>query len=181
MLEHDTIYRGEYANECNSLAMLYKQKKQYQEALTYAKEAVEIADTICRFDPSYHPLQAAFVNTMAQIYWPLGQADSADYYFRQSLDIWENRTPYITNFFKKNYIDCIISNAKFNVDMNRPEDARKLYEKALAAGREGYEFSPETFRFQLVIILDNLAQLSKTTGNEAEERRYREEAESYRK
>lgn len=181
MLEHDTIYRGEYANECNSLAMLYKQKKQYQEALTYAKEAVEIADTICRFDPSYHPCYAAFANTMALIYWPLGQTDSTDYYFRKCLDIWENQTPYISNFFKKNYIDCIISNAKFNVEMNRLEDARKLYEKALAAGREGYEFSPETFRSQIVMILNNLAQLSKTTGNEAEERRYREEAESYRK
>ena len=180
LLENDTVFRGEYANECNSLAVLYKQKHRYQEALVIVKEAVKMADTICKYDPSYFPCLAVFVNSLATIHQSLGQADSADYCFRQSLDIWENRTPYIMNFFKRNYADNIVSYARFNEDMNRLDEACQLYEKALAVCREGLEISREAFEPLLIKVLDELAKLSKAVGNEADEKRYREEADSYR-
>lgn len=180
LLENDTVFRGEYANECNSLAVLYKQKHRYQEALVIAKEAVKMADTICKYDPSYFPCLAVFVNSLATIHQSLGQTDSADYCFRQSLDIWENRTPYIMNFFKRNYADNIVSYARFNEDMNRLDEACQLYEKALAVCREGLETSREAFEPLLIKVLDELAKLSKAVGNEADEKRYREEADSYR-
>ena len=46
--------------------------------------------------------------------------------------------------------------------------------------REGLEISREAFEPLLVKVLDELAKLSKAAGNEAEEKRYREEADSYR-
>ena len=121
------------------------------------------------------------MNTIAVLYQDLGQIDTADYYFRQCLDTWENRAPYISNYFKKDYVGNIISCGRFNVSIKRQDEARKLFEKALAVAREGYEFSRETFAPELVMILDHLAELSKAEGNEAEEKRYREEAESYQK
>lgn len=111
----------------------------------------------------------------------MGQNDSTDYYFRQCLDIWENRIPYIINFYKEDYAIDLIHYANFNVEMNRLEDAQELLEKALTVSREGYEFSQEEFTPILIEVLDELAKLSKVTGDEAEERRYREEADSYRK
>ena len=89
--------------------------------------------------------------------------------------------PYIMNFYKDSYVFDLIHYAKFTVEMNRLEDAQELFEKALAVSREGYEFSQEEFTPILIEVLDELAKLSKATGNETDERRYREAANSYRK
>ena len=180
MLNADTIYRGEYANECNSLAVLYNRKLKYQEALAYAKEAVAEGKKVCQYDPGHLSCLSAYVSTVATVYWSMGQADSTDYYFRQCFDVWENQMPYIMNFYKESYIYDLTHYAKFNVEINRLKDAQKLLEKALAVSRKGYEFSHEEFTPILIEVLDELATLSKNTGNEADEKRYREEADSYR-
>ena len=180
MMDNDSTRRNEYANECNSLAVLYNRKNQFQEAMRYGKEAVKIGELACRSNPKHLPTLATYVSTVATIYWSMGQNDSTDYYFRQCLDIWENRMPYIMNFYKDSYAFDLIHYAKFNMEINHLEDAQKLLEKALTFSREGYEFSQEEFTPIIIEVLDELAKLSKAVGNEADEKRYREEADSYR-
>jgi tetratricopeptide (TPR) repeat protein len=119
-----------HANILSNLSMCYLNTKDYDNALKYAKSALEMRRSIYG---NVHSDVAQSYNNLGSIYYYIEQIDSALFYMKKAEEIWQQ-----TNN-KKDL--AIISNNIGNISnkIKNYEDGRIYFEKALNLFKEIYD------------------------------------------